>query len=241
MRKYGYFVGVALVFLAVIGFGLLANMPRTEDRRAASVYPRGHVPSNGLASNFDVATIDRSEIARGSYPPRALGLAVQRAPPSDSWLLAADGDRERFRRIEVALRGLDVHMVEIGARFGVMHDAIGRGNLQMASLEADKTIESARIAMLKRPGFSGDAGLKYMGAAQWTALTRALQSGDAAGSQAAFLAVRQSCMACHSARGMGFLNDSALFASTASFAGGSGAAPASSNPPGSAQPQRSLP
>jgi hypothetical protein len=240
MHRYGYFVGVALVFVAVLLFGLIANMPRSDDRRAASNYPRGHVPSQGLASNFDLATVDRTASASAGvgYPPRALGLAIQRRPPSDSWLLDADSDRERFRRIEVALRGLDVHMVEIGARFGVMHDAIARGNLPLAALEADKTIETARIAMLKRPGFGGDEGLKYMGAPQWTALRQALRAGDAAQSQAAFEQVRQSCMACHAARGLGFINDSAVFEDTATFAGAGTAAPA--NPPAASQTQGSV-
>ena len=220
MGRYGYFLGVALVVLAVIAFGLLANTPRQEDRRAASVYPRGHLPSTGLESNFDLANVDRAEAVGGAYPPRALGLAVQRKPPSDSWLLDADSDRERFRRIEVVLRGLDVHMVEIGARFGVLHDAIDRGNLQLASLEADKTVETARIAMLKRPGFGSDEGLRFLGVAPWSALRKALADGDAARARTTFLQVRESCIACHTARGMSYLNDTALFESTASFAGG---------------------
>ena len=237
MWRQGYFLGVALVILAVIAFGLLANMPRSDDRRAASVYPRGHVPSNGLASNFDLASVDRSESVGGQYPPRALGLAVQRKPPTDSWLLDADSDSERFRRIEVALRGLDIHMVEIGGRFGVMHDAIDRGNLQLASLEADKTVETARIAMLKRPGFAGDEGQTYLGVAEWTDLRQALRAGDAVQARAAFLQVRESCIACHTARGMGFINDSAVFETTATFANASAAA----NPPAASQPQGSVP
>ena len=221
MRNIGFYTGVGLVILAVVIFGLMANTPRTADPRPATAYSRGHLPSDGLASNFDLASVDRANArsAAGGYPPRAFALSAQRKPPSDSWLLDADSDRERFRRIEVSMRGLDIHMAEIGARFGLMHDAIGRQNLRLAELEADKSIESARIAMLKRPGFGGDEGLKYMGAAQWTALLEALRSGDAARSQTAFLEVRQSCMACHTARGMEFLNDSALFESTAQFLG----------------------
>jgi mono/diheme cytochrome c family protein len=241
MGKYGYFLGVALVVIAVLVFGLLANTPRGEDPRAASVYPRGHLPSDGLAANFDLATVDRSASTSAGigYPPRALGLAVQRKAPSDSWLLDADSDRERFRRIEVALRGLDIHMAEIGVRFRVMHDAIERGNLPLASLEIDKTIETAQLAMLKRPGFAGDEGLRYMGAPAWTALDREVKTGDAVQARAAFLQVRQSCMACHTSRGLGFINDSELFDSTATFGGAVAAAtPASS--PVTRQPQGSV-
>jgi mono/diheme cytochrome c family protein len=222
----GYYVGAALVVIVVIGFGLVSNMPRLRSDHPPAALSRFQVPAPGLSENASVRSVDKVEAQRGGYPPRALGLAVQRKPPSDSWLLDADSDTERFRRIEVALRGLDIQMVEIGARFTVMHDAIERGNLPLAQLEAQKTIESARIAMLKRPGFGSDEGLKYMGAAQWTALMGALQAGDAAKSRAAFLDVRQSCLSCHAARGMSYLNGSALFESTAQFAAGPGTATA---------------
>jgi hypothetical protein len=218
MRIAWYYVAVALCFAVVVWLGWGFNKPHAPSDRPAST-ARAVLPAGGLARNFSLEPIEAAESARGDYPPRAFGLAAQRKPPSDSWLLDADSDRERFRRIEVALRGLDIHMLEIGVRFGVMHDAIGRGNLPLATLEAEKSIESARIAMLKRPGFGGDEGLKYMGAAQWTALLDSLRSGDVARSQTAFLQVRQSCMACHASRDMGFLNDSALFESTATFAG----------------------
>jgi mono/diheme cytochrome c family protein len=241
MRNIGYYVGATLVVVVVIGFGLLSNMPRLPSDRPAPALSRALLPAPGLSENFSLRAVDNAEAQRGGYPPRAFGLAVQRKPPSDSWLLDADSDTERFRRIEIALRGLDIHMFEIGARFGVMHDAIERGNLPLAQLEAQKTIETARIAMLKRPGFGSDEGLKYMGAAQWTALMEALQAQDPAKSRAAFLNVRQSCLSCHAARGMSYLNDSALFESTAQFAGGAEAAAAPSVPPGTGQPQRSLP
>lgn len=225
MGKVGYYLAVSVVIALILAWGLMAH-PFDPDYQQGPRVNRGPAPAAGLARNFDLQEIDRVQRERGDYPPRALGLTAQRRPPSDSWLLDADSDSERFRRIEVAMRGLDIHMAEIGVRFDVMHDAIERGNLRLASLEAEKSIETARIAMLKRPGLTGDQGLKYMGAPQWTELMAALESGDQARSRAAFAEVRQTCMSCHAARGMGFINDSRLFDSTANFAGGSGTAAA---------------
>lgn len=233
MGKIGNYLAVSLVIGLIIVWALMAH-PFDNDYRQGPPVNRGPAPAAGLERNFDLTNVDRAQRSRGDYPPRALGLTAQRRPPSDSWLLDADSDRERFRRIEVALRGLDVHMAEIGVRFDVMHDAIERGNLRLASLEAEKSIETARIAMLKRPGFAGDAGLQYMGRRQWTELIAALESGDQARSRTAFAAVRESCMSCHAARGMGFINDSRIFDSTASFAGSPAAAPAAPAAPAAA-------
>jgi hypothetical protein len=238
MRIAWYYFAVALCFVVIVWVGWATNKPHDPSARPAST-ARGQLPAGGLSRNFSLEPMDKAGGVRGEYPPRAFGLAAQRKPPSDSWLLDADSDRERFRRVEVALRGLDVHMAEIGVRFGVMHDAIERGNLPLAALEADKTIESARIAMLKRPGFGGDEGLKYMGAPQWTLLKTSLESGDAARAQTAFLGVRQSCMACHAARGMAFINNSRLFDSTAQFATRSASA-APSDPAAPTQTQGSV-
>lgn len=229
MGKIGNYLAVSLVIALILLWGLMAH-PFDPDYRQGAPVNRGPAPAAGLAQNFDLQEIDRVQRARGDYPPRALGLTTQRRPPSDSWLLDADSDRERFRRIEVALRGLDVHMAEIGVRFDVMHDAIERGNLRLASLEAEKSIETARIAMLKRPGLTGDQGLQYMGRPEWTELIAALESGDQARSRTAFLAVRQTCMSCHAARGMGFINDSRVFDSTATFSGSGTAAAAPAAP-----------
>lgn len=230
MGKIGYYLAVCLVIGLILVWALMAHPFDNEGYEQGPPVNRGPAPAAGLEQNFDTEAADKSARARGDYPPRALGLNAQRRPPSDSWLLDADSDTERFRRIEVAMRGLDVHMAEIGVRFGVMHDAIERGNYQLAQLELEKSIETARIAMLKRPGFAGDEGLRYLGQAQWTELRAALEAHDQARSRAAFAAVRESCMSCHTARGMGFINDSRLFDSTESFAGGSGAAASASAP-----------
>lgn len=218
--NWGYYAAAIVVIGVVIWRGLETHplVPDTSGRPATD-FSRGHKPSDSLEKNLSTAPVQSvsSESLIGSYPPRGLGLAAQRKPPSNSWLLDADSDRERFRRIEAALRGLSPHMVEIGLRFGVMHDAIRRGNLQLALLELNRSVESAEIGMLKRPGFAAGAGAEFLGVAQWQALRAALESGNQESARSTFLAVRETCLACHAAGGQAFINDSAVFDATAAF------------------------
>jgi hypothetical protein len=209
----------AIVVAAVIWRGVSAHPNVEADPRATVHLGRGQVQRGSLSENLHSRAVDgaNSETARGSYPPRALGLTAQRMPPSNSWLLDADSDRDRFERIEAAMRGLDVTMLEIGVRFGTLHDAIERGNFRLAQHEASRIGEAARVGMLKRPGFRHGDGVDYLGATEWTALTTALRASDVQGSRAAFLEVRRSCTACHESQGMGYLNTSDVFDSTAQF------------------------
>lgn len=219
-HNWGYFLAAAVVVAAVVWRGFYTNPAGPDPTgRPATDFARGHKPSDALEKNLSTGSVAtaNSETLIGSYPPRGLGLAAQRKPPSDSWLLDADSDRERFRRIEVALRGMEPHMVEIGLRFGVMHDAIRRGNFQLALLELERSVDTAEIGMLKRPGFVSGAGAAYLGVPEWQALRAALEAGNADEARSAFLKVRATCITCHSARNMGFINDSAVFDQTASF------------------------
>ena len=93
---------------------------------------RGHKPQDSLTNNL------RPSPLQGNYPPRALGLPAQSKPPSDSWLLDADSDRDRFRRLEVVLGGADIHMLEIGLRFTALHDQLTQNRIDelwLADLE----------------------------------------------------------------------------------------------------------
>jgi hypothetical protein len=217
MDKF-YVVAGAIVIAAVIWRGASTHPSEPGEGRTIEL-GRGHVQAGSVAHNLHSSQVEgtSSETARGAYPPRALGLTAQRMPPSNSWLLDADSDRDRFQRIEAAMRGLDVTMFEIGARFGTLHDAIERGNFGLAQHEAARIGEAARVGMLKRPGFRHGEGVDYLGAVEWTALTRALQARDIQRSRAAFLDVRRSCTACHATQNMGYLNESDVFDRTAQF------------------------
>src|SRR6188768_3868269 len=103
MEKH-YVVAVtgAIVVAAVIWRGVSAHPNVEADPRATVHLGRGQVQRGSLSENLHSRSVEaaNSETARGSYPPRALGLTAQRMPPSNSWLLDADSDRDRFERIE---------------------------------------------------------------------------------------------------------------------------------------------
>ena len=209
------FFGVALAAVAVVLVwrGLDRNQPAApgENEHSAFDYHRGHLPPKDSTGNMKV------QPANANYPPRGLGLPPQSKPPSDSWLLDADTNWDRFRRLEVVLRGADIHMFEIGIRFGELHEAIAAGNFELANYEIERIAKSARIAQLKQPGWQESDGLDYLGRDQWQALHTAVLARDSAAARDAFLNVRRTCLACHAAKNLEFLNKETVFDHTAAF------------------------
>jgi len=214
MKKIILWLAVIVVTALVVWRGITHNAPEAPGGEGPShtMFHRGHKPQDKLKENLAAGP------AEGTYPPRALGLHGQRKPPSDSWLLDADSDTDRFRRLEVVLGGADSSMLEIGLRFEVLHEAIATGDLDLARFEMDRIVRSANVALLKQPGFKEDAGLEYLGRIEWLALRSALESKDQNAAKTDFHYVRAACMACHTGKKMEFLNGTAAFATTGSFA-----------------------
>ena len=214
MKKAILWIAVVVVAALVVWRGILNNRPEAPGGEGPShtTFHRGHKPQDRLKANLAAGP------AEGTYPPRALGLHAQRKPPSDSWLLDADSDADRFRRLEVVLGGADISMLEIGLRFTVLHEAIASEDFGLAQFEMDKIVRSANVALLKRPGFQEDAGLEYLGRAEWLALRSALDAKDQEAAKTSFHYVRAACMACHTEGKMEFLNGDAAFTKTGSFA-----------------------
>ncbi|MEW6364296.1 MAG: hypothetical protein AB1714_06610 [Acidobacteriota bacterium] len=172
---------------------------------------RGRRPDDHTADNLNVPGPE------GTYPPRAQGLASQSRPFSDSWLLDAESDWDRFRRLEVMLRGVDIHMLEIGFRFDRLHDAIERGEMELAQYEMEKIVQAASFAILLQPGWQEGKGIEYLGRSDWMALKAAVLARNQEAAKTSYLDVRQACMSCHTLKQMEFLNRQQLFARTASF------------------------
>jgi hypothetical protein len=213
MRRLSFVIGLLIVAALVIWRGTHRNLPAGGgDGREHLTFHRGHMPVDSAAANLDIPTTG------ATYPPRALGLTAQAKPPSDSWLLDADTDHDRFRRLEVVLRGANIHMLEIGLRFESMHGALARANFPLAGYESQRIVQSASIALLKQPGFAAGGGLDYLGRAEWSALQAAIVAHDGESARARFLEVRQACMSCHATEKLGYLNDSDVFDRTAAFA-----------------------
>ena len=144
-------------------------------------------------------------------------LASQQKPPSAQWLLDAENDTERFRRIQTALGGSDMQMVQIGHRFLEMHGAIRKGNVEMGLYHLGKIRDYMNVMGMKRPRRTPNLEGMFLESGTWEAMEAAFKSSDPEKMRRQFQVMRETCMACHVAEKVGFLNDSSVFSQTAGF------------------------
>jgi hypothetical protein len=141
---------------------------------------------------------------------RSAKLVPDRQLQQDDWLLGAPDDAERFRRLQQQLRGFDQPMWEIGERFTRIHDALGRGNYDLAVFHWWKIEQTLRNAAMKRPKRAANAQAFFL-SGNYQRLRAELESHDPHRAWAAFEEAKAICQACHLAEQSGFANDQALF------------------------------
>ena len=160
-------------------------------------------------------------LVSGAIGARLVGAAPAAAVPAgklgdvakltqDDWLLGAPDDTERFRRLQQQLRGFDQPMWEIGERFARIHDALGRGNYELALFHWWKIEQTLRNATLKRPLRAANARMFFLDS-NYQRLRTEFESRDPAKAWAAFEEAKSICQACHYAERSGFANNQALF------------------------------
>ena len=150
--------------------------------------------------------------------PRAYkDLEKQTRPPSNNWLLDANDDTERFRRLQVAAGGTDIPMWEIAHRYEELYVAIQNNNWEMGVYHWEKLRDRMNTAAMKRPARTQNIEGMFLESGVWSAMHDALTSRDPARMRTQFQAVRQACIACHIAERVGFLNDSSVLRRTESF------------------------
>jgi hypothetical protein len=140
----------------------------------------------------------------------------QAVPPSANWLLDAQDDRERFRRIQIYAGGTYEQMWQVGYRYEQVYRAIVDENWQLGLHHWTKLRDVLNVALMKRPNRTPNAEALFLDDT-WERLEEAIQSTQADVIRAAFLTERAACMACHVAENMEFLNDTPIFRDTASF------------------------
>jgi hypothetical protein len=141
-----------------------------------------------------------------------------RASQSAERELAArrDDDRERFRRIQIYAGGTYEQMWQIGYRYEQVYRAIVDENWELGLHHWTKLRDVLNVALMKRPNRTPNAEAMFLDSA-WQQLEAALESERAEDAREAFLVERATCMACHVAEQMQFLNDTPIFRNTASF------------------------
>ncbi|MBI5936267.1 MAG: hypothetical protein HY850_00295 [Betaproteobacteria bacterium] len=151
------------------------------------------------------------------FPKAYKDLAKQTKPPSNNWLLDANDDTERFRRLQVAMSGTDVPMWEITYRYEELYVAIQKNNWEMGVYHWDKVRDRMNTSGMKRPARTRNIEGMFLDSGVWQSMRDALTAKSPEKMREQFLTVRKVCMACHVAEKVGFLNDSSVFKRTESF------------------------
>jgi hypothetical protein len=151
------------------------------------------------------------------FPKAYQDLSKQAKPPSNNWLLDANDDTERFRRLQVIAGGTDIPMWEIAHRYEELYVAIQNNNWEMGIYHWEKVLDRLNVSAMKRPARTQNIEAMFLDNGVWKSMHDALSSRDADRMRRQFQAVRQACMACHVAEKVGFLNDSSVFKRTESF------------------------
>jgi hypothetical protein len=140
----------------------------------------------------------------------------QVSPPSANWLLDAIDDGERFRRIQIYAGGTYEQMWQIGYRYEQVYRAIVDENWELGLHHWTKLRDVFNVALMKRPNRTPNAEAIFLDTT-WKLLEDALKSAEADDIRETFLVERGTCMACHAAEQMAFLNDTPIFRDTATF------------------------
>jgi hypothetical protein len=173
----------------------------------------------------------RSHIIGAAVLPGACKeLQTQTKPPSNSWLLDANDDTERFRRLQLVAGGTDIPMWEVAHRYEELYVAIQNNNWEMGVYHWEKLRDRMNTAAMKRPARTQNLEGMFLNNGVWQSMHDALTSKDAGRMRQQFQAVRQACINCHVAEKLTQRWHFWLLLRTPSFAGWRSARPRSIRP-----------
>jgi hypothetical protein len=144
----------------------------------------------------------------------ALGQGGNPATRSNNWLLETNDNEERFRRLQIYLRGFDQPMWEVGARYEALYAALGDANYDLARYHWDKIRVTIETGHMKRPARRANAEGMFLNTI-WAEVDRDFATRRPETAWAAFALARETCMACHVAERVAFMNDQPMFRQTA--------------------------
>lgn len=142
--------------------------------------------------------------------PKGLQQPTQKLPPSNNWLQDADNDADRFKKLEIYLRGFDQPMAEVGHRYRGLYDAIKDKNSELADYHWEKISLTIKTGLMKRPKRTQNAELFFLDTI-WSPMSETIKSKDFEKMQKQFMVIREACMACHIAESVTFMNNQPLF------------------------------
>jgi hypothetical protein len=142
-----------------------------------------------------------------------LAMALETAKQSDNWLLDAEDDTERFKRIQQMFGGFSAAMQGVGDRYERTFEAVIEGNFNLADYHWKKVRDAIELGFLRRPGRKANAVALFL-EDPWPTLEEALAAKDGQLSKEALLSARSACMTCHVAENVPFINDQPMFRRT---------------------------
>lgn len=101
-------------------------------------------------------------------------------------------------------------MREVGERYRVLHEALQRGNFDLAIYHWDKIKITIQDGYTKRPARKANADMILLDTA-WKEVRTSLESRDAKKAWGGFAQARSACMACHAAESVPYFNKQSLF------------------------------
>jgi hypothetical protein len=157
------------------------------------------------------ASIVGAAHAQTASPP-----APQTAAPkvSRDWLLDAESDTERFRRLQSYIRGYGQPMAEIGNRYLAVYQALNDQNFELAAYHWDKIPIAMRSGTMVSPSRKANSDAMFL-ASVAQAVSVALKSGKAQQAWDGFTQGRNACLACHDAEKVSYMNNQPMFNTTA--------------------------
>lgn len=137
-------------------------------------------------------------------------LPKQANVATNNWLKDAESDAERFRKLEIYLRGFDQPMWEVGERYEDLYHAIKYNNWQLANYQWKKIKRTINTGLMKRPKRAPNSKAMFLETV-WVKLDESINSQDYNRMKQDFMLARQACMNCHIAENVGFINEQLLF------------------------------
>jgi cytochrome c553 len=101
-------------------------------------------------------------------------------------------------------------MWEVGERYEKLYAALVGGNLELASYHWAKIKLTIENGTMKRPARKANADAIFLNGT-WDAANEAFRSGDRKAAWRGFGRARASCMKCHEAERVGYMNDQPMF------------------------------
>ena len=126
------------------------------------------------------------------------------------WIMSAADDEQRFYRIEKYLRGFDQSMWEVGERYQQLKTAISRDNRELAQYHWRKIRKTIINGLMKRPKRAANAHAIFLDQL-WPDVNQALTSAKTRQINSVLIRINNSCIACHIAEGVPFVNNQPMF------------------------------